>query len=1064
MTLPCDCCEGIQILTPQPTANRPGLAALAYRVGTHAAFLETMKARLSDLYLEITLDELDDNGQLKKLKLYPLKALRTRESNDPAIALLDAWATVADVLTFYQERIANEGYLRTATERRSILELARLVGYRLRPGVAATVYLAYTLDKDYTVEVPKGARAQSVPNPSEQMQSFETFEALKARTEWNSLQPRLTRPQRITMSNAALIDTLYLDGTATNLKAGDPLLFGFGPAVTPVLRMVEKVEPDFENKRTKVTLQLALTGDDAFQYIQFIIARYLDLDAFCLSAQNAQVALAVTALQDLQSAASLDDLAKRLAADLPALHKLDTEAQTTGVAALQNWLDGIIADLSAAVEKTPGAASELALRAAATSAKPGSTQEGIPPALANLETLVEPLSRPASLQPANSALLARDTRQALSLQRDAAPQLLTVLKPAAAEWIYPAWSNAAISPKQPVTVYALRVKAPLFGYNAGLKVTASGRTTRTAIIDPNGWTLSDATDETGTGLFLDNAYDGITAGSQSYVVIKRADSNAIAENKTLQILNVTSATTRARTAYGISSKTTALQLSQSWWNLPSNADAANTPADDFSVIRDTLVYAQSEPLTLAEELIPDDICGKQIELGELYDGLQSGRWVIVSGERTDIPNTTGVIGNELVMLAGVNQTVDATLPDDKVHSTIVLANALAYTYKRDTVTIYGNVVKATHGETKKELLGNGDGSQALQRFTLKSPPLTFVSAPTPAGAESTLAVYVNDVKWHESDSFVNLGPTDRDYITRTDDDDKTAVIFGDGKQGARLPTGAGNVTAVYRSGIGKPGNVKAGQITLLATKPLGVKQVVNPLPATGGADRESRDQARRNVPLATLALDRLVSTEDYADFARTFAGIGKASAARLSDGQRLLVHVTIAGAGDIPIDVNSDLYKNLRQALRQYGDPYLPIQVVVRELLLMIFSANIRVLPDYQWQSVEQNIRAALLDAFSFERRDLGQPIFLNEVMSRVQQVAGVAYVDVDFFGSIRENFTAVELEQLLQGNKINDPINAQLARRDEKATGPIKPILPAQLAYLTPDVPDTLILKEITQ
>ena len=45
------------------------------------------------------------------------------------IALLDAWATVGDVLTFYQERIANEGYLRTATERRSVLELARLVGY-----------------------------------------------------------------------------------------------------------------------------------------------------------------------------------------------------------------------------------------------------------------------------------------------------------------------------------------------------------------------------------------------------------------------------------------------------------------------------------------------------------------------------------------------------------------------------------------------------------------------------------------------------------------------------------------------------------------------------------------------------------------------------------------------------------------------------------------------------------------------------------------------------------------------------------------------------------------------
>ena len=104
--------------------------------------------------------------------------------------------------------------------------------------------------------------------------------------------------------------------------------------------------------------------------------------------------------------------------------------------------------------------------------------------------------------------------------------------------------------------------------------------------------------------------------------------------------------------------------------------------------------------------------------------------------------------------------------------------------------------------------------------------------------------------------------------------------------GARLPTGAANVKAVYRRGIGKGGNVRAGQITLLSTRPLGVKEVINPLRASGGADKEGRDQARRNTPLAVMALDRLVSTRDYADFARTFAGIGKALATEATDGAR----------------------------------------------------------------------------------------------------------------------------------------------------------------------------------
>src|SRR5207245_8805325 len=143
------CCAGVQVVTPQPTANRPGLSTLAYRVGTHATFLETMQARLSSH------------------KYLQLADLKTRELDDLTMALLDGWATVADVLTFYQERIANEGYLQTATERRSILELARLVGYRLRPGVASSVFLAFSLEPDHAVPVPAGTRAQSVPGPGE---------------------------------------------------------------------------------------------------------------------------------------------------------------------------------------------------------------------------------------------------------------------------------------------------------------------------------------------------------------------------------------------------------------------------------------------------------------------------------------------------------------------------------------------------------------------------------------------------------------------------------------------------------------------------------------------------------------------------------------------------------------------------------------------------------------------------------------------------------------------------------------------------------------------------------
>ena len=190
---PCGCCEGVEILTPLFVANRPGLDQLQYRAGTYATFLETMQARISGLQLE-------DSPQYPLTSdPNPLKYLTTRSDDDLAIALLHAWANVADVLTFYQERIANEGYLRTATERRSILELARLIGYKLRPGVASTVYLAFDMEQDNNEEIPAGTGAKSTPGPNELPQTFETAEPLPARYEWNGLKPRLTRPPYITL-------------------------------------------------------------------------------------------------------------------------------------------------------------------------------------------------------------------------------------------------------------------------------------------------------------------------------------------------------------------------------------------------------------------------------------------------------------------------------------------------------------------------------------------------------------------------------------------------------------------------------------------------------------------------------------------------------------------------------------------------------------------------------------------------------------------------------------------------------------------------------------------------
>jgi hypothetical protein len=156
----CSCCEGLAALTPHDILNRPGLAAINYRVAVFASLRQAM---------------------LEAIAREPgLAAFTTRASDDMAISVLEAFAAVGDILTFYSERLANELYLRTARDRDSLLRLAHLTGYRLRPGLAATVDLAFQLDEGSAVLLRRGLKTMSVPLADEVPVFFETLEDLDA--------------------------------------------------------------------------------------------------------------------------------------------------------------------------------------------------------------------------------------------------------------------------------------------------------------------------------------------------------------------------------------------------------------------------------------------------------------------------------------------------------------------------------------------------------------------------------------------------------------------------------------------------------------------------------------------------------------------------------------------------------------------------------------------------------------------------------------------------------------------------------------------------------------------
>jgi predicted phage baseplate assembly protein len=335
---------------------------------------------------------------------------------------------------------------------------------------------------------------------------------------------------------------------------------------------------------------------------------------------------------------------------------------------------------------------------------------------------------------------------------------------------------------------------------------------------------------------------------------------------------------------------------------------------------------------------------------------------------------------------------------DGERTTIYLDEALEHVYDRATVKIFANAVHATHGETtEEEALGSGDGSQMNQRFKLKKPPLTYVSAPTSTGTESTLSVRVDNVEWEELPNLYGVASDARAYIVRIDNNAEATVIFGDGKSGARLPTGVENVTATYRSGIGAEGEVAADSLILLKKRPLGVREVTNPLAAADAGEPEKLEDARENAPREVLTMGRIVSLQDFSDFARSFGGIGKAGAvARRNDEGAEVVIVTVAGDTEKEISKDSVLYENLVDGIEAARDPLTEVRVDSFRERFFNIDAAVKVDSAYRVEDTLAAAKAALVDAFSFKNRRFAQPVTAAEVVEVIHSVAGVEAVDLN--------------------------------------------------------------------
>jgi predicted phage baseplate assembly protein len=292
---------------------------------------------------------------------------------------------------------------------------------------------------------------------------------------------------------------------------------------------------------------------------------------------------------------------------------------------------------------------------------------------------------------------------------------------------------------------------------------------------------------------------------------------------------------------------------------------------------------------------------------------------------------------------------------------------------------------ATHGQSVSEVIGSGSAATPNQDFTLKQSPLTFIQAITPTGRQSTLQVRANAMAWTEVPGLSDQGPSQQVFATLNQPDGTTDVLFGDGVEGATLPTGVNNIIANYRIGSGAAGNVAAGAISTLLDRPLGVGGVNNPQGATGGHDPQTADGIRANAPQTVLTLGRAVSIVDYQNFAATFAGIAKASAIWIPGGPARGVFLTVAGVNGAALPPGNRTLTNLVMALRNYGNPRIPINAQSFLETLFGLSADLKYDPAYDQPTVRTQVLQTLSTAYGFANRTFGRGVSADEVAAVIQ-------------------------------------------------------------------------------
>ncbi|MDT8297378.1 MAG: baseplate J/gp47 family protein [Spirochaetaceae bacterium] len=303
------------------------------------------------------------------------------------------------------------------------------------------------------------------------------------------------------------------------------------------------------------------------------------------------------------------------------------------------------------------------------------------------------------------------------------------------------------------------------------------------------------------------------------------------------------------------------------------------------------------------------------------------------------------------------------------------------------------------GQTSVET-GARQGEGRIERLTSTGRPNQSFPISGTNIAQGAIRITIQNQDWTEVLHFQESGEDSRHFQIDTDSLDRTRIFFGDGLRGRVPPPGA-EITVEYLETLGAGGNLGSDLVSeLLSPVYLDGEQVVlsvtNPVPATGGADRESLEHARKQAPAEVRSLWKAVTKDDYQALTEGFPGVAKSQVLDVNDCRNIRyyqVNLAVApdGGGPPSALLKQDLIAFLESRkvitieINLFDPVYRPVNV----------DAEVYAYVGEDLDLIRSRTEQALDEFFAFERMDFGVPVRFSDLVAVLDGVRGVSHVQM---------------------------------------------------------------------